>query len=438
LKPVTIPRLELAAATVSIKVARSLIAELDYDNMKSNFWIDSKVVLGYINNDVRRFHTYVANRVQLIRENSAPESWNYVETNNNPANDASRGINCLDIKADHRWFKGPSFLWHAEDQWSNSVPANVLTLLENDPEVRKQVVVCTTNVIQNNCIRENVIDRLLKQNSSWYRLKKNVAWILIAIDKLHSKVKSLPIRDMSAGLTVDELQLAEIKILKYIQRLEFASEIATLQLCSSGSRKTSIKKTSPICRLDPIIFVDGLLRVGGRLQRSSVNESQIHQIILPSKHPVTLLIVDYCHVLSGHSGKEFTLSTLRHKYWIIGARRTVRWVIQKCITCRKCFSRPCMQKMAALPVERVTSNEPPFTFVGVDFFGPFFVKIGRNDVKRYGCIFTCMTVRAVHIEVSHSLEADSFINALQRFICRRGQPLEIRFRQRHKLCWRRT
>jgi len=197
---------------------------------------------------------------------------------------------------------------------------------------------------------------------------------LIAIDKLHSKVKSLAIRDMSAGLIVDELQLAEINILKCIQRLEFASEIATLQLCSSGSRKTSIKKTSPICRLDPMIFVDGLLRVGGRLQRSSVNESQKHQIILPSKHPVTLLIVDYCHVLSGHSGKEFTLSTLRNKYWIIGARRTVRRVIQRCITCRKCFSRPCMQKMAALPLERVTSNEPPFTFVGIDFFGPCFCK----------------------------------------------------------------
>jgi len=82
--------------------------------------------------------------------------------------------------------------------------------------------------------------------------------------------------------------------------------------------------------------------------------------------------------------------------------------------------------MADLPSERVAPSEPPFTFVGVDFFGPFFVKVGRSQVKRYGCIFTCMAVRAVHIEVAHSMETDSFINALQRFICRRGQPKEIR------------
>jgi hypothetical protein len=82
--------------------------------------------------------------------------------------------------------------------------------------------------------------------------------------------------------------------------------------------------------------------------------------------------------------------------------------------------------MADLPLERITPNEPPFTFVGVDFFGPFMVKVGRNLVKRYGCMFTCMTIRAVHIEVAHSLETDSFIDALQRFICRRGQCVEIR------------
>jgi len=82
--------------------------------------------------------------------------------------------------------------------------------------------------------------------------------------------------------------------------------------------------------------------------------------------------------------------------------------------------------MADLPVERVTPDKPPFTFIGLDFFGPFLVKVGRSMVKRYGCIFTCLAVRAVHIEVAHSLETSSFINALQRFIARRGQPLEIR------------
>ena len=82
--------------------------------------------------------------------------------------------------------------------------------------------------------------------------------------------------------------------------------------------------------------------------------------------------------------------------------------------------------MANLPEDRVTANKPPFTFVGVDFLGPFIVKRGRSEVKRYGCIFTCMTIKAVHIEVTHSLDTDLFVQALCRFIGQRGKPEQIR------------
>ena len=82
--------------------------------------------------------------------------------------------------------------------------------------------------------------------------------------------------------------------------------------------------------------------------------------------------------------------------------------------------------MGDLPKDRVTPNEAPFTHVGVDYFGPFLVKRARSELKRYGCIFTCLSTRAIHLEVSHSLETNSFINALQRFIARRGEPVEIR------------
>ncbi len=81
--------------------------------------------------------------------------------------------------------------------------------------------------------------------------------------------------------------------------------------------------------------------------------------------------------------------------------------------------------MADLPLNRISPDEPPFTAVGVDCFGPFEVKWGRSKVKRYGVIFTCLALRAVHIEVAASLETDSFINALRRFIARRGQVKEI-------------
>ena len=88
-------------------------------------------------------------------------------------------------------------------------------------------------------------------------------------------------------------------------------------------------------------------------------------------------------------------------------------------------ARPGEQIMAPLPSARVAPTDPPFTHVGVDYFGSLFVKQGRSQVKRYGCLFTCLTMRAVHIEVVHRLEADSFICAYQRFVSRRGKPKEI-------------
>ena len=81
--------------------------------------------------------------------------------------------------------------------------------------------------------------------------------------------------------------------------------------------------------------------------------------------------------------------------------------------------------MADLPTDR-TTTEPPFTYCGVDLFGAFKVKQGRVILKKYGVLFTCLSCRAVHIEMASSLETDSFIQALTRFMGRRGKAREIR------------
>ena len=155
-------------------------------------------------------------------------------------------------------------------------------------------------------------------------------------------------------------------------------------------------------------------------------EYKKHPIVLPRNHHITEILVRHYHVKAGHSGKELVMSHIRERFWILGARRIIRQIQNQCFTCRKLYSKPLIQRMADLPTDRLEAEKPPFSSVGVDFFGPFIVKSGRNQLKRYGCIFTCLAIRAVHIEVTFSLETDSFINALQRFISRRGQPHIIR------------
>lgn len=98
----------------------------------------------------------------------------------------------------------------------------------------------------------------------------------------------------------------------------------------------------------------------------------------------------------------------------------------RCVVCRRLHGAAGQQQMADLPEDRVSSEEPPFSYVGVDYFGPFEIKRGRSLVKRYGVIFMCLAIRAIHVKVASSLDTDSCINALRRFIARRGQVKELR------------
>lgn len=109
----TIPRLELSAAVVAVRVTNLLRAELAIEDLKEFFctdWTDSTVILGYINNDARRFQIFVANRVQRIKSSTTPEQWAHIVSEDNPADHASRGLTAEQLKSSN-WFTGPRFLW---------------------------------------------------------------------------------------------------------------------------------------------------------------------------------------------------------------------------------------------------------------------------------------------------------------------------------------
>ncbi len=169
------------------------------------------------------------------------------------------------------------------------------------------------------------------------------------------------------------MKTAERVLLKHVEKTNFSDELARcgedVRGTNNLTRGTRVKKTSPIFKLDPVL-IDGLLRVGGRLQRATIPEDAKHQMIIPKSHHmhVTDLIVRHYHELSGHSGRDYMLSLLRGKFWIIHANSAVRRLLSRCVDCRKRDGSPGEQKMADLPVDRITSDQPPFTEVGVDYF----------------------------------------------------------------------
>jgi hypothetical protein len=230
-----------------------------------------------------------------------------------------------------------------------------------------------------------------------------------------------------------DLQNAEKAILQYVQKKAFAQEVKILErkipeeesVKKRGQDSHYVKKSSTIYKLDPHMQ-DGVIRAGGRLRRSSLPEETKHPVILPKESKITELILCDIHEIKGHSGRNHMLAHVQKKYWIIKANAAARRVINKCVVCRRQRAAVGEQKMADLPESRVTPDEAPFTRVGVDYFGPIEVKRGRSIVKRYGVVFTCLAIRAVHIEKADTLETDSCISAIRRFIARRGQVKEIR------------
>ncbi|XP_073724404.1 uncharacterized protein [Misgurnus anguillicaudatus] len=355
-KIVTIPRLELTAAAVSVAVSNMLREELLYDSVEEFFWTDSKVTLGYINNDARQFHTFVANRVQKIHNSTSLQQWFYVPTSENPADIASRGTSVNELLSSI-WFTGPPFLWEKNVQLPTK---ETVVLPVGVPEVRKVQSLSTETVEHTN------LSVRLTKFSSWSRAVSAVA-----------RLRRYLLKDKSNTLTtVTERQNAETVIIKDLQRHAYQNEIETL------SKGKQLSKNNKMYNLDVFLDKDNVLKVGGRLHHSSLPNSFKHPTIIPREHHITKLIIAHCHERVNHQGKGFTMNEIRSNgYWIPKLSQTVASYIRQCVFCRK-QRRPVEgQKMRDLPTERIEQS-PPFTYCGTDVSGPFLTKQARKEYKR--------------------------------------------------------
>ena len=234
LKPVTIPRLELTAALLSVKVSAMLREELEYDHITEVFYTDRQVVLGYIKNDARRFHVFVANRVEQIRENSTPDQWRYINTKETPADEASHSITPHDLLHNSCWLNGSRFLWDKELPHEREEQMN-FNISSDDPEVKKAHVL----TIGAKPERMATIAERLEYFSDWNRAKRaiSVCMKLKSLLQSYSREPSHEARKTNEEekellfqpTSVEELRQAERVIIKSVQEEAFSEEIKILQ-----------------------------------------------------------------------------------------------------------------------------------------------------------------------------------------------------------------
>ena len=384
MKVVSLPRMELLAALLGIRLLQLLKEEVFRDPIPTIVWSDSTITIGWINSLSGKFKPFVGNRIAEIQrtliEHSAQMHW--VPGDQNPADIPSRGMWPLAEDKLILWMHGPEFL--ISGQW----PVQP-TIEGPNLEVRKTNV----NAI---AVHSPVID--MTRFSSMERLLNTMVFVL----RFGS-----PLGGRTSLTQAKERQRALAKLIIHDQRSHFTDEIDSLQ------RKTSLPKTSRLIEFDPYLDENGIMRMKGRVSHNL--------IILHDKSHLTQLLIRDAHFKTLHSGANQTLAYLRQKYWILKSMTAVKSITKACIKCKKLNHPLCHQKMADLPDFRKMPLAP-FIHTGLDYAGPLFVKTKTAEEKRWICLFTCASTRAVHLEIVDDLSTDQFLMAYSRFTSRRGKP----------------
>ncbi|KAL0893471.1 hypothetical protein ABMA27_013673 [Loxostege sticticalis] len=417
-KPLTIPRLELNAALLLAKLASkvysTLILKIKVDNVFLHS--DSQIVLAWIGTDLTRLQAYACNRVRMITELTGNWKWLYVQSQDNPADLISRGVDPQALPGCALWWNGPAFLQEKGYKFENN---KVHLPVENLPEMKSAACPTNSSDVVLITVKENeFLQSFINRYSDINRMTRILAYVMRFCDNLKLKVADKNIKLEKRFLSANELQKALLVLIRYDQSINFHNEIHALK---SGKEINGSLKP-----LHPFIDKENILRVGGRLQNSDISYTQKHPIILVKGSYITTLIIRSEHARLLHAGPKLLLSSLNQKYWITNGIREVKKITHKCITCFKLKSSAAKQLMGSLPSDRVVQSLRAFQKVGMDFAGPVEVKQSRirRSVtgKGYILVFVCFSTKAVHLELASDLSTATFLACFRRFISRRGLP----------------
>ncbi|XP_062713931.1 uncharacterized protein LOC134290753 [Aedes albopictus] len=407
IKLLSVPRLELQAAVIGTRLMKSVLSNHTVPVNRTVLWSDSSTVLNWLRSDPRNYKQFVAFRVTEILDETEISNWRKVPTRLNVADEATKWGHgpCFDEHS--RWFKGPEFLYKPECDW----PADAIepTTTEELRAVHVLQQIPALPVIE------------FERFSKWERLIRTVAFVLRFGDKQMY-------RDKSGPLSSEELKRAETVIFRLIQGTEYLEELNILRKndAAQPEQHKQVQKSSRIFKLSPFLDPTGVIRMRSRIAAAECIPSEgKFPVILPKDHHATKLIINWYHRKYRHANNETVVNEIRQRYHVSELRTTVKKVASNCNWCKVYKSKPQIPPMGPLPSARLTPYTRAFTFTGLDYFGPISVRRGRGCVKRWVALFTCLGTRAVHLEIVHSLSAESCKMAIRRFIARRGSPQEI-------------
>lgn len=407
----TVPRLELRAAVLLAGLVKTVCATLKIPPGEVRVWSDSSAVLHWIRSPSSKHKQFVANRISTIQELLPGVAWLYVPTASNPADVASRGCTAMDLVMNDPWWNGPDWLKDDRSHWPDQ------TVISLPPVADLEL---KSFAIQICAIQEEKPAGLIRRYSSYQKLLRIVSLLFRFVLNCRASKASATL-NLSPYVRTDEIKYAEEVLWKLHQHQQWPKELAALQ---AGR---PVDKTSHLFKLRPIMK-DGLIRIGGRLEKSKLAYDRRHPVILAGKSTLAHLMIEDIHISSHHSGPSTMISLLSLRAHITGSRSIIRKTSRRCVVCQRVYAVTLPQLMADLPACRVDPSHP-FLKTGVDFAGPIPVKLGPlkrpQKVSAFIALFVCMATKAIHLELVWDTTATSFLSLLRRFIARRGLPSDI-------------
>ena len=397
-KSKTLPTLELMSAFLAFKCLASILRSIP--SVKEVYIaLDSQIALNWILSGELKSsnkNQFARNRVKEIchLKNEIKDEFNvecklkYVPSEQNVADLITRGLTYQELTNKINFWKfGPEFLNKKDVIW----PVNDLGCLSDANKILVNTVLVDEVQPLVNADRFSDINKLLR--------------VSVLVLRAISRMRRRPV-DGS-----DLMNQSKINLLKFEQFKHFPNEVNFL------NKKSEV---APNRVRDLNLFLDehGLLRSRGRLAKSTHCDYNVNNpLLLPKSSHVTKLYIKYFHEKNMHLGVQVTLNATRQAgFYIQQGRSAVKSVNRKCFICRKinsfAFRSP---KSNDLIKDRVQVTRP-FENTGVDYTGHVFVKNGDGYTKMYLLIFTCLCIRAVHIELVPSMTCKDFLLAMVRFV----------------------